>query len=118
MAKQLKSQTRLENLGQEQFVNLDVIPGTSVNCERLFSLAKHILTDTRKNTSPILFEAMWFLKVNRSLCNAHSVGITMGRTQDQELLDRSSAGSYNDGVNELDALDSVWGDGDDDEYYL
>lgn len=65
VAKRLKLQTRLENLGRKQFVNLDVIPGTSVNCERLFSLAKHVLTDTRKNTSPILFEALLFLKVNR-----------------------------------------------------
>ena len=48
VAKRLKLQTRLENIGREQFVNLDVIAGTSVNCERLFSLAKHVLTDTRK----------------------------------------------------------------------
>ena len=79
VAKRLKMQSRLENIGREQFVNLDVIPGTSVNCERLFSLAKHILTDTRKNTTPILFEALLFLKVvNRSLWDAHSVGIAMG----------------------------------------
>jgi hypothetical protein len=52
VAKQLKLQTRLKNIGCKQFVNLYVIPGTSVNCERLFSLAKHVLTYTRKNTSP------------------------------------------------------------------
>ena len=119
VAKRLKLRTRLENLVREQFVNLDVIPGTSVNCERLFSLAKHILTDTRKNTSPILFEALLFLKVNRSLWDAHSVGIAMGRTRDQELL--SSTGG-NSGVNELDALDRrAFGDDDDDDnddYYL
>ena len=48
VAKQLKLQTRLKNIGCKQFVNLYVIPGTSVNCERLFSLAKHELTDTHK----------------------------------------------------------------------
>jgi hypothetical protein len=57
--KRLKMQV-LENLGRDQNVYLDVIPGTSVNCERIFSLAKHILTDTRKYTSPILFEALLF----------------------------------------------------------
>lgn len=45
--KRLKMQA-LENIGRDRYVNLDVIPGTSVNCERLFSLAKHVLTDTRK----------------------------------------------------------------------
>ena len=33
-----------------KYINLDVICGTSVECERLFSVAKNILTDTRKST--------------------------------------------------------------------
>ena len=37
----------------------------SVSCERLFSNAKHILTCVRKSTSPAVFEAMLFLKMNR-----------------------------------------------------
>jgi hypothetical protein len=121
VAKRLKLQSRLENIGREKFVNLDVIPGTSVNCERLFSLAKHILTDTRKNTTPILFEALLFLKVNRSLWDAHSVGIAMGRTRDQEMLDThdGNGGTSNNGVNELDANHgTIEFGGDDDEYYL
>ena len=59
VVKRLKLQMR-ETVKREQYCNLDVIPATSVNCERLFSLAKHILTDTRKNTSPLLFEALLF----------------------------------------------------------
>jgi hypothetical protein len=77
--KRLKMQA-MENLGRDQYVNLDVIPKTSVNCERLFSLAKHILTDTRKNTLPILFEVLLFLKVNRSLWDSTTVSKAMGRT--------------------------------------
>ena len=53
--------------GTDNYINFDVLPGTSVNCEHLFSLAKHILSDTRKKTSPRLFEALLFLKVNREL---------------------------------------------------
>jgi hypothetical protein len=67
VAKQVKVEKVESSVGREQYVNIEVIPGTSVNCERLFSLAKHILTDTRKNTSPVLFEALLFLKVNRTL---------------------------------------------------
>jgi hypothetical protein len=78
--KRLKMQA-MENFGRDQDVNLDVIPETSVNCERLFSLAKHILTDTRKNTSPILFEVLLFLKVNRSLWDSTTVSKAMGRTR-------------------------------------
>ena len=36
----------MESIQCDQHVNVHVVPGTSVNCERLFSLAKHILTDT------------------------------------------------------------------------
>ena len=44
VAKRLK-QEEMETVKREQFVNLDVIPGTLVNCERWFSfLAKNILT--------------------------------------------------------------------------
>ncbi len=61
------------------YISLDVLPGTSVNCERLFSLAKFILLDTRKRTSPKLFEALILLKVNRSFWNVFMVGKAMGR---------------------------------------
>jgi hypothetical protein len=44
-----------------KYINLDILQGTSVNRERLFSIAKHILSDTRKKTSPRLFEALLFL---------------------------------------------------------
>ena len=69
VAKRLK-QEEMETINGEQFVNLDVIPGTSVNCERLFLLAKNILTDTRKCMAPVLFEALLFLKVNSHLWDA------------------------------------------------
>lgn len=63
-----------------QYINLGVLAGTSVSCERLFSAAKHILTDTRKCTSPAVFEAILLLKVNRSEWDVHSMGRAMGQT--------------------------------------
>ena len=63
-----------------QYVNLDLLAGTSVACERLFSAAKHILTDTRKSTSPAVFEAILMLKVNRSEWDVNTMGRAMGRT--------------------------------------
>jgi hypothetical protein len=66
---------------KDAYINLDILPGTSVTCERLFSLAKHVLTDTRKRTSPGLFEALMLLKVNRELWDVFLVGKAMGRSQ-------------------------------------
>ena len=68
-----------------------------MNCERLFSAAKFILSDTRKRTSPKLFEALLLLKVNKCYWNEMSVGKAMGRT----VVD--SVGNV---VDEDDILDS------------
>ena len=73
-----------------------------------------------KNTSPVLIEALLILKVNRSLWDAHSVGIAMGQTRDQELLDSSSRSGGNNEGNEPDDPDSTFGAGGDydDVYFL
>jgi hypothetical protein len=54
----------------EHYINLDVLPGTSVNSEKL---ATDVLLNTRHTTSPHVFEALLFLKVNRTLLNFHDV---------------------------------------------
>ncbi len=64
----------------KQYVNFAVLPGTSVSIERLFSTATFILTDTRKLTSPAVFESIILLKVNRTEWDVYSVGKAMGRT--------------------------------------
>ena len=63
-----------------RYINLDVLCGTSVECERLFSIAKNILTDTRKSTSPAVFQAILLLKVNRREWDVYTVGKAMGRS--------------------------------------
>lgn len=82
LERKLKRQRMEQQVAEKpkQYVDLNVLPGTSVNCERLFSAAKFILSDTRKRTSPKLFEALLLLKVNRNYWNALSVGKAMGRT--------------------------------------
>lgn len=71
---------------QEVYINLEVLPGTSVNCERLFSAAKFILSDTRKRTNPTLFEALLLLKVNCEHWNVYSVGEAIGRTKKRSAI--------------------------------
>ena len=56
-----------------EYINFDVLCGTSVECERLFSVAKNILTDTRKSTSPAVFQAILLLKVNRTEWDVYTV---------------------------------------------
>lgn len=111
----LKVQRRLQRRKREasstsqQYINLDVLPGTSVNCERLFSLAKHILSDTRKTTSPQFFEALLFLKVNREMWNERDVGIAMGRSKSESVvLDPCTDDSSDDGDEELIVDLSQW----------
>jgi NAD dependent epimerase/dehydratase family enzyme len=83
LERRLKRQKTLEIEASDIYCNLDMLPGTSVNCERMFSLAKHILTNTRKRTSASLFDALLLLKVNRQMWNEHSaVGRAMGRSAD------------------------------------
>jgi hypothetical protein len=100
---------------QDIYINLDVLPATSVNCERLFSAAKFILSDTRKRTSPTLFEALLLLKVNASFWNAISVGQAMGRTKH-----RVQGGDTDDADGSVDAdggvnADDMWYYSDDDD---
>jgi hypothetical protein len=81
--------------------NVEMIPDTSVNCERHFSLAKHILTATRKRTTPAMFEALLILKVNRKWWNEQSVALAMGR------IGKDEVGSDDEDAN-LEFLDSEW----------
>ena len=58
-----------------KYGNCDFIYGSCAEVERLWSIAKHILTDERKGMmDPIMFvEAIIFLKFNRRLWNLGDV---------------------------------------------
>ena len=51
VVKRLKQEER-QAVKRDHCINLDVIPGTSVKCERFFSLAKHIMTE-EYNSHPV-----------------------------------------------------------------
>ncbi len=69
---------RLEELQAEKAkVNIDLtaVPASSMNCERLFSAANFILSDTRNRTSPKLFGGpLLLLKVNSNKWNSVAAG--------------------------------------------
>ncbi len=52
---------------------LDHVIGSAAEVERLWSVAKHILTESRSGLAPIVFESILFLRFNRELWNEFTV---------------------------------------------
>ena len=75
-----------------------------VEVERLWSIAKHILTESRAAKAPILFEAILFLHINRELWTEFTVidawNAVWGGLKDERLKQK---------------LDVLAGDDDDDD---
>ena len=55
------------------YMNSDFILGSVAEVERLWSICKFILSDTRSRLEPQIFEALVYLKVNRHLWDIHLV---------------------------------------------
>ena len=55
------------------YMDCDFILGSAAEVERLWSIANHVLTDERKKTSPLMLEALLFLRVNIRLWDIHTV---------------------------------------------
>lgn len=73
---QIEAKRRKMNIRAE-FIVPDFLPATSCSAERAFSAARWVLTDIRKRMSPILFEAILFLKLNRRLWDLNTVAKAM-----------------------------------------
>lgn len=104
-AQKVQDRVKRQKTGKDtiasEYINLDIVAGTSVSCERLFSSAKHILTDTRKSTSPaVVFEAILLLQVNRSEWDVHTMGRAMGRTTGA-IINRPGGASIDDTASNL-----------------
>jgi hypothetical protein len=71
-----------------EYVDANFILASAAVVEKLWSLANHILTDTRKSMTPMVFKAFIFLKVNHRFWNQDLVcmAIAMAKT---ERLDKS-----------------------------
>lgn len=63
----IEAKRRRLSSSSTKYINCKFIPATSCSVERLFSAARWILTCLRKRMSPILFESLLFLKLNRRL---------------------------------------------------
>ena len=65
----------LERSQYSPYQNVDYICGSAAEVERLWSLCKYILTNTRSRMTPNLFEALIFLKVNYDYWDAAAVQV-------------------------------------------
>lgn len=57
----------------ERYIPVDFIHRSSSEVERLWSTAKHVLSEQRGSMNPVLFEAILCLKYNSSFWNEHIV---------------------------------------------
>ena len=54
---------------QSEYIDLKYIPSTSVVAESSLSVAKYVLSDHRRRMSPVVFNQILFLKLNRRFWN-------------------------------------------------
>ena len=66
----------------------DHIIGSAAEVERLWSIARYLLTTLRSQLSPILFEALLFLRLNRTLWNERTVQMACLAVREQSKNDR------------------------------
>jgi hypothetical protein len=62
-----KAKTSAQAKGKSLSIPLGFILGTNNTLERFFSRCKHVLTGDRSFVSPLMFEAIMFLKNNSNL---------------------------------------------------
>jgi hypothetical protein len=87
-AEQLAKRRRLEEAALTEYADCSYIMGSTAKVERLFSKARHLMPDCRKNMTPLLFEAILFLKENAAYWNLALVteAMSMNRTARAEGL--------------------------------
>ena len=66
----------------------DHIIGSAAEVERLWSIARYLLTTLRSQLSPILFEALLFLRLNRTIWNERTVQMACLAVREQSKNDR------------------------------
>ena len=78
----------LENMKASPYVNVDFICGSAAEVERLWSIAKHILSNSRSRMTPHLFEALIYLKINHEYWDCKSVQEAYTRAKKDAQSDR------------------------------
>ncbi len=68
--------------------SFDHVIGSAAEVERLWSIAKYVLTTNRTSLAPILLEALLFLRLNRDLWNATTVMEARRAVKDDQKEER------------------------------
>lgn len=58
---------------EDEYINCDFILASTAEVERLWSLAKYVLTDQRSRLEPVFFKSLLFLKENRGFWDQNLV---------------------------------------------
>lgn len=69
----LSGRKRKNDGSKYSYMNADFILGSVAEVERLWSICKFILSDTRNRLEPQIFEALVYLKVNKHIWDIHLV---------------------------------------------
>ena len=91
--------TLLVKFNYIDYVNCDFILGSTACVERLWSIAKEILHGPRNRTSPIMVEALLFLRENRRLWSINNAVEATAIVNDNRLSDRQKEKENNLGFN-------------------
>ena len=62
--KERLAKRRKNEVSNDQYVNCDFILGSAAEVERLWSIAKYVLTENTRSMTPQMFEALMFLRLN------------------------------------------------------
>eukprot|EP00171_Calliarthron_tuberculosum_P012024 IDg12024t1 len=73
---------------QTKYINCDFIIGSVAEVERLWSIAGNILCDNRMRMTPLLFEALVFLKVNKKYWDLNLVRKAMQNARSDRVQGR------------------------------
>ena len=93
LMKKLKEKKRKRKAGEfsskkSEYLNVDFISGSAAEVERLWSICKYILTVNRSGLSPILLEAILFLRINRSFWDIKLVQEAYTNTKEKQRTSR------------------------------
>lgn len=68
-----------------KYLNFDFILGSASEVERLWSVANNILTDNRKSMTPILFENLLLLKINKGYWDLENMCEAMKKARSDKV---------------------------------
>ena len=69
---------------KSEYLNVNFICGSAAEVERLWTICKYILTVNRTGLSPILLEAILFLRINRSFWDIKLVQEAYANTKEEQ----------------------------------